>query len=196
MPAVSHEAHNGNGSEMSASAEEPNGGEADSAPPSQPGAAQGRARGAGHQRETSRGMLLSVRALERVQDVVAVLIGVVLLFLAGALLASGIMDFARHASSGIPQAAQLLLDRALFVLILIEIVHTVVLSLQAHRLIAQPFVVVGLVAVIRRILLQLSSSNSPKPAELGLLIAMVAVFVAGLIAISRFEAARHEEDQI
>ncbi len=195
MPAVSHEAHNGNGSEMSASAEEPNGGEADSAPPSQP-AAQGRARGAGHQRETSRGMLLSVRALERVQDVVAVLIGVVLLFLAGALLASGIMDFARHASSGIPQAAQLLLDRALFVLILIEIVHTVVLSLQAHRLIAQPFVVVGLVAVIRRILLQLSSPNSPKPAELGLLIAMVAVFVAGLIAISRFEAARHEEDQI
>ncbi len=56
--------------------------------------------------------------------------------------------------------------------------------------------VVGLVAVIRRILLLLSAPTPPKPAELGLLIAMVAVFVAGLIAISRFEGRRAEEDQI
>jgi hypothetical protein len=41
-------------------------------------------------------------------------------------------------------------DRVLLVLILAEIVYTVVLSLRAHQLVAQPFFVVGLIAVIRK----------------------------------------------
>jgi len=143
-------------------------------------------------------MAVSVWVLEHTQDIITVFIGIVLLFLAGALLISGIVTFVhQEATLGIAEAAKSLLDSALFVLILIEIVHTVVLSLQSHRLIAQPFVVVGLVAVIRRILLLLSAPKPPKPTELALLIAMVAVFVAGLIAISRFEAGDGgEEDQI
>ncbi len=146
----------------------------------------------------SRGMAASVWVLEHTQDVVTVLIGAVLLLLAGALLVSGIIEFLQQTSHGISvlTAATALLDRALFVLILIEIVHTVVLSLQAHRLIAQPFVVVGLVAVIRRILLLLSASEPPDPTELGLLIAMVAVFVAGLITISIFEGKGNEQEHI
>lgn len=151
---------------------------------------------AGHERKGTAYMTASVWVLEHTQDIVTILIGVVLLFLSGALLISGLVEFAQHASGNIAIAAQLLLDRALFVLILIEIVHTVVLSLRAHRLIAQPFVVVGLVAVIRRILLLLSSSAKVDTAELGLLIAMVAVFVAGLIAVSRFEVRNDEHDQI
>jgi uncharacterized membrane protein (DUF373 family) len=146
-------------------------------------------------------MALSVWLLEHTQDIISVLIGLVLLVLAGTVLTTGIIQFAHalgsSSSGGIAAAAQTLLDRALFVLILIEIVHTVVLSLQTHRLIAQPFVVVGLVAVIRRILLLLSSTAGPVDhTELGLLIAMVAVFVAGLIAVSRFEVRGDEHDQI
>jgi uncharacterized membrane protein (DUF373 family) len=69
----------------------------------------------------------------------------------------------------------------------------VVLSLRAHRLVAQPFIVVGLIAVIRRILLALTPGTkvSVSDAELGLLIGMVAVFVAGLIAVNLFE--KHDE---
>jgi uncharacterized membrane protein (DUF373 family) len=84
-------------------------------------------------------------------------------------------------------AATGLLDRLLLVLIVAEIVHTVVLSLRAHRLVAQPFIVVGLVAVIRKILLMLSAETGVDTTQLWLLIAMVAAFVAGLIAVSRFE---------
>src|SRR5580700_6149522 len=96
-----------------------------------------------------------------------------------------------HAQDVITGAAENLLDRVLLVLILVEIVHTVVLSLRAHRLVAQPFIVVGLIAVIRRILLVLTpgSGASLSTAELALLIAMVAVFVAGLIVVGRFEHA-------
>jgi len=132
-----------------------------------------------------------IAALEHAQDVITVTAGVLLIALAVVLLVSGIVDFVSAAGNGISGAAENLLDRVLLVLILVEIVHTVVLSLRAHRLVAQPFIVVGLIAVIRRILLVLTpgSGASLSTAELALLIAMVAVFVAGLIVVGRFEHA-------
>ena len=130
-----------------------------------------------------------ISALEHSQDVITVTVGVVLIALAVVLLISGMVDFIGASSKGVTTAAENLLDRVLLVLILVEIVHTVVLSLRSHRLVAQPFIVVGLIAVIRRILLVLNpnSQASLSTAQLALLIAMVAVFVAGLIAVSRFE---------
>lgn len=126
--------------------------------------------------------------LEHAQDIVAVAVGVVLVLLAGVLLVSGIIDFLDGANGSISAASPQLLDRVLLVLILIEIVHTVVLSLRAHRLVAQPFIVVGLIAVIRRILVILTpGSPSVSASELGLLIGMIAVFVAGLIAVTLVE---------
>ena len=78
--------------------------------------------------------------------------------------------------------------RVLLVLILVEIMHTVVLSLRAHHLVTQPLLAVGLVAVIRKILFVLSSEETVSTAELALLIAMIAVFVGALIVMSRYEA--------
>jgi len=135
------------------------------------------------------GITRSIWILEHAQDVVTVTVGIVLIVLAAVVLVSGIVDFLDGSSGPISLAAPILVDRVLLVLILIEIVHTVVLSLRSHRLVAQPFIVVGLVAVIRRILFVLTPGNEVKvgTSELALLIAMVAVFVAGLIAVSRFE---------
>lgn len=79
--------------------------------------------------------------------------------------------------------------RTLLVLILVEIMHTVMLSLRAHHLVAQPLLGVGLVAAIRKILFVLSSEERVSSTELGLLIAMIAVFVGALIAVSRYEHA-------
>jgi len=142
-------------------------------------------------RHSVRGVAGPIRALERSQDILTVFVGIALILLAAVLLVSGVIDFVQEVSgsTAMSSAAALLLDRVLLVLILVEIVHTVVLSLRAHRLIAQPFIVVGLVAVIRRILFVLSLSNQARvgTTELALLIAMVVVFVAGLIAVSRFE---------
>lgn len=134
-------------------------------------------------------MSRSIGMLEHVQDGVTGTVGIVLILLAAVLLVAGITDFLDGHWGSISAAATNLLDRVLFVLILVEIVHTVVLSLRAHRLAAQPFIVVGLIAVIRRILVVLTpGSNIPaSTSELALLIGMVAVFVAGLIAVSRFE---------
>ena len=131
----------------------------------------------------------SIRLLEHMQDVVTAMVGLILVGLASVLLVSGIVNALDGTDGSLSFAATDLLDRVLFVLILVEIVHTVVLSLQSHRLVAQPFIVVGLIAVIRRILFVLTPGShiDASTSELALLIGMVAVFVAGLIAVSLFE---------
>jgi uncharacterized membrane protein (DUF373 family) len=128
----------------------------------------------------------SIWFLEHTQDVVAITVGVILIVLAADILVSAVVDFVDGDHGSISSAAPKLLDQVLLVLILVEIVHTVVLSLRAHRLVAQPFIVVGLIAVIRRILLALTpgSNVSASISQLALLTGMVAVFVAGLIAVS------------
>jgi uncharacterized membrane protein (DUF373 family) len=142
----------------------------------------------GDQGARPRGLNGTIWLLEHAQDYVAGVVGVALILLAAVLIVSGLIGFARDlATRSVLTAATGLLDRLLLVLIVAEIVHTVVLSLRAHRLVAQPFIVVGLVAVIRKILLVLSDQASVDTTQLWLLIAMVVTFVAGLIAVSRFE---------
>ena len=133
-----------------------------------------------------RGFEWPIWVLEHAQDIAAVTVGGVLILLAAVLLISGIWDFLTGPAP-VSREAIGLLDKVLLVLILVEIVHTVVLSLRAHRLVAQPFIVIGLVAVIRRILFVLSDQGAISVAELATLIGMVVAFVAGLIAVSRFE---------
>jgi uncharacterized membrane protein (DUF373 family) len=140
------------------------------------------------------GVTRSILLLEHAQDVVTVAVGLVLIILAATLLVSGIASFVHSLSEtrilsaqSIISAATGLLDEILLVLILVEIVHTVVLSLHSHRLVAQPFIVVGLIAVIRKILFVLSGQKTLSTSVLALLIAMAAVFILGLIAVSRFE---------
>jgi uncharacterized membrane protein (DUF373 family) len=134
-----------------------------------------------------------ISLLEHAQSVVTLAVGVILLVLAAILLVAGVVDFA-HASRPVELAAQTLLDQILLVLILVEVVHTVVITLRAHRLVAQPFIVIGLIAVIRRILLVLTPVDGTHSelgtSQLALLIAMVAVFVASLIAVGMFERQR------
>jgi uncharacterized membrane protein (DUF373 family) len=126
--------------------------------------------------------------LENTQDLVSIVIGVVLVVLAAVVLVLGIVDFFKDVANGPVETAVVnLLNKALLVLILVEIMHTVVLSLRAHHLVTQPLLAVGLVAVIRKILFILSSEETASTAELALLIAMIAVFVAALILVSRYE---------
>jgi uncharacterized membrane protein (DUF373 family) len=126
--------------------------------------------------------------LEHAQDLVSLIVGVLLLILAAVVLVLGVVDFCREVTSGpVERSVVNLLNRVLLVLILVEIMHTVVLSLRAHHLVAQPLLAVGLVAVIRKILFVLSSEATVSTAELALLIAMIAVFVAALILVSRYD---------
>jgi uncharacterized membrane protein (DUF373 family) len=127
--------------------------------------------------------------LEHAQDVMSLIVGVLLVALAVVVLVLAVVDFFHDVTHGsVENAAVNLLDRVLLVLILVEIMHTVVLSLRAHHLVTQPLLAVGLVAVIRKVLFILSSEAAASTTELALLIAMIAVFVGALILVSRYES--------
>jgi uncharacterized membrane protein (DUF373 family) len=78
----------------------------------------------------------------------------VLLSLAAVLALTGAVMLAWEGAIQWPHARSLvaLVERLLFVLMIIEILHTVRASIQSHRLASEPFLVVGMIATIRRIL--------------------------------------------
>jgi hypothetical protein len=93
------------------------------------------------------------------------------------------------------------LDVVLLVLMIVELAYTVVLSLRGAVLLAEPFLIVGLIAVIRRILVitvgeatghGAGSSVSQNVAELGILTVVVIVFV-GAIALLRARPVRNDQ---
>src|SRR6201996_2376259 len=58
------------------------------------------------------------------------------------------------------------IDRLLVVFMLAEILHTVRISIRSHTLVTEPFLVVGLIATIRRILvITLDAANLTSPAN-------------------------------
>jgi len=60
----------------------------------------------------------------------------------------------------------LLIDRLLLVLLLVELLHTVRISIRSHTLVVEPFLIIGLIAIIRRTLvltLQAESFTENKP---------------------------------
>jgi len=58
------------------------------------------------------------------------------------------------------------IDRLLFVLMVIEILHTVRVSFRSGTLVCEPFLVVGLIASIRRVLvITLESSEANQPGK-------------------------------
>jgi uncharacterized membrane protein (DUF373 family) len=83
------------------------------------------------------------------------------------------------------------LDVILLVLMIVELAYTVILSLRGAVLMAEPFLIVGLIAVIRRMLVITVGEMGPKGThvtqtigELGILTVIVIVFV-GAIALLR-----------
>ena len=89
-----------------------------------------------------------------------------------------------------------LLDQILLILLVIELLYTVQVSFRERGLIAEPFLVVALIAVIRRVLVL--TAEVPKLSEageavfrhamleLGVLTVMVLVLVGSLIMLQRY----------
>ena len=103
--------------------------------------------------EHSTSMRWSADAIHRAEQIVYAVIGLMLvlallLALAGSakLLWTGLLDW-----SGTDVIFKII-DRLLFVLMLVEILHTVHASIRTGTLVCEPFLIVGLIACIRRIL--------------------------------------------
>jgi uncharacterized membrane protein (DUF373 family) len=76
-----------------------------------------------------------------------------------------------------------IVDRLLFVLMLVEILHTVRASIQTHELAGEPFLIVGMIATIRRILV-VTLQTSDRPTESNAVAGSAAAFNNAMIELS------------
>ena len=136
------------------------------------------------------------RAFTRVEDVVYVVLGLLLAASAIALLVSAGLALVRTIGDGeVAGRLVAVLDQLLLVLMIVEVLYTVQVSFREHALMPEPFLVVGLIASIRRLLVitaELSNIAQRDPEmfrhamlELGLLTLMVLALVVALGIVRR-----------
>lgn len=136
------------------------------------------------------------RSFTHVEDVLYVALGVLLAAGALVLLVDATMTFVTNLVAGtLPARIIGLLDRVLLVLMFAEIMYTVQVSFREHSLVPEPFLVVGLIAAIRRVLVITAEFAEVKDTrgetlnammiELGLLTVMSLVLVVSLVLLRR-----------
>lgn len=134
--------------------------------------------------------------LERSETTIYIATALILVGAAGALLLLALSETVARVSEGAHMEALLnLLDRSLLVLMLAEIIYTVRRIARTHRLEAEPFFIVAIIAAIRRMLVITAEStahvNLQDPtfqaalAELGLLALIILALAVGVRLIRR-----------
>jgi uncharacterized membrane protein (DUF373 family) len=138
-----------------------------------------------------------VHALTLVEDGVYIGLGILLSLGALALLVSAFKTavYSLWKHDLLPQVVGLL-DQILLVLLIIELLYTVQVSFKEHGLVAEPFLVVALIAVVRRILVITAElAHLPESSEavfwhsiweLSLLTAMILVLVGSFIVLQKY----------
>jgi hypothetical protein len=139
------------------------------------------------------------KALGKSESIVLVLIGVALVLVAVLLLYSSMYDLNEAVHRGVSEIehkAVEILNTVLLVMMTMEIVYTVAISLESHTLNAEPFLIIGVIAGIRRMLVITATSTEQEAnperfhnmlVELGLLAATV-VALALAIWILRYSS--------
>jgi uncharacterized membrane protein (DUF373 family) len=147
-----------------------------------------------HTKPGDRARQLVTRAFTLFEDAVYIGLGAVLAYCALALLVTGGRELLAGVSAGAhgPDIVQLL-DQSLLVLMVLELLYTLKVSFREHTLVPEPFLVVGLIAATRRILVltaQFSHMPDSTPEtfframiEAGVLTVMVLALVASLFLL-------------
>jgi uncharacterized membrane protein (DUF373 family) len=95
--------------------------------------------------------ILIARCFTAVEDVVYIILGLLLAAIAFTLLVTATIEFWQSVRAE-KIGTILLLDRILLVLLVVELLYTVQVSFREHALVPEPFLLVGVISVIRRVL--------------------------------------------
>jgi uncharacterized membrane protein (DUF373 family) len=136
------------------------------------------------------------RQFTRVEDVVYVALGVLLAGCAATLLVAGAVDFVTSLLAGtLADRIVQMLDRILLVLLVVELLYTVQVSFREHTLVPEPFLIIGLIAATRRVLVltaefpklleQGSEAFRNGMIELALLALLIVALVASIVLIQK-----------
>ena len=122
----------------------------------------------------------------RAEDIIYVGLGLLLVVIAFTLLITEVVYFAQYVSSGtLADNVVFLLDRILLIIIFVEVLYTVQVSFRQHILRPEPFLVVGLIAVTRRVLvLTAEMSKLAKETQTGFYNAMIELGLLTILIIA------------
>jgi uncharacterized membrane protein (DUF373 family) len=134
------------------------------------------------------------RVFTAVEDVIYVGLGILLAGSSFILLVNGLISFGQNLLAGsLATNIVSLLDRILLILLVVELLYTVQVSFRERILVPEPFLLVGLIAVIRRVLVLTAElaqvHDTPDEVfrrfimELGILTLMIVALVASLVLL-------------
>ena len=137
-----------------------------------------------------------VQGFMRVEDAVYAGLGTLLAGIAFVLLLAVAAAFVRALLGGaLPDHAVELLDRILLILMIVELLYTVQVFFRDHELLPGPFLIVGLIAAIRRLLVLTAEfarflekgdgALQGAMLELGLLTVLIVALVVSLVILSK-----------
>jgi phosphate starvation-inducible membrane PsiE len=137
------------------------------------------------------------RWLRCLEHLIYIVIAGLLILAAGTLLVAAVWEFVRALwTEEMGRQVLRMLEKLLLVLMLAELLHTVRVSLHAHGLLPEPFLIVGLIAAMRRVLVITAEAWHMEPSatpqfdqamlELGLLTVLTLVLVVSIILLHRF----------
>lgn len=94
------------------------------------------------------------------ESIVLAVIAVVLVVLAVVLLGNAVLAMWNDIVKGsVADTGIEILNSVLLVMMIMEIVYTVIMSLESHSLVAEPFLIIGAIAAIRRMLVITAEST-------------------------------------
>lgn len=148
--------------------------------------------------------LKSIGVLEQLEDGIYVMVAALLVLGAIFMLWSALVGFFQDLTAPHQTAFAVvidLLDKGLLLFIIAELLHTVRITIQERTLVAEPFLIVGLIAGVRRLLILTAqaaqSPNSfhwnPQGIELTLVIGLILVMTLAVLLWRRLYVPDHEQ---
>jgi uncharacterized membrane protein (DUF373 family) len=136
----------------------------------------------------------AVRWIERMEEGIYLVVSVLLILAAVFLVVSAVRDAIQELSqSNAPSSLVInVLDKGLVLFMVAELLHTVRITVRDRGLAAEPFLIVGLIAGIRRVLILTAQSDTnfrwnPDGIQLVILVALILVMALAILVWRRSE---------
>lgn len=133
------------------------------------------------------------KPIEFIENLIYVVIILFLIAASVLLIYDELITISHYSSS--KNSIQIIIEiiaKTLLLLMVIEIMYTVRISIKDHALCAEPFLVIGLIASIRRILI-ISVETTYEPAlfqnfmiEIGVLVGLIIIFVYAIVLLRKY----------
>jgi uncharacterized membrane protein (DUF373 family) len=138
------------------------------------------------------------RALERAEQIVYLGVGLLLVGSALIVLGNAVYKLATDIDDGVREAIQAMLDALLLTFILVELLSAVRATLSQRELVAEPFVLVGIIATIKElVVLAAFGAEELEPGDLALELGTLAgVLVALAVAAWLLRRKEREPEEV